>query len=73
MQHISLHKGAAGWREELGDSWDMVLGHNRCLLNVNMLAHRWKEGYRPEGFTGMQDKCLKITCLAAGYSFENNG
>lgn len=28
--------------EELGDSWDTVLEHNRALLNVNMLAHRWK-------------------------------
>lgn len=37
--------------EELGDSWDVVQGHNRCLLNVNMLAHRWKDiGQR--GFAG---------------------
>lgn len=43
VQQISLHKGAAGWWVELEDSWDVDLGHNRFLLNVNMLSLRFKE------------------------------
>lgn len=42
--------------EELRDSWDMVLGHNRGLLNVNMLAYR---------FARML--LLMMACLAVGY------
>lgn len=40
--------------EELRDSWDMVQGHNRCQFSVNMLVHKWKEGYRLEEFAKMQ-------------------
>lgn len=37
MQKMALHKGEEG--EESADSWDLVQGHNRCLLDVNIPVH----------------------------------
>lgn len=72
FHYIRVQQGGGGVRRQLGCGTG-TLGHNRRLLSVNMLAHRWKGGYRPEAFcqtVGRDvDKYLKNNLLYCGLQF----